>query len=80
MIDFAGNELNHENVGPDRYEENRRILSTSTFPTSPHWVMNRVICSFVDVSSCPENLVKSGTLNLGGTVFDHSQRDGVLYM
>jgi hypothetical protein len=24
--------------------------------------------------------VKSGTLNLGGTVFDHSQRDGVLYM
>jgi hypothetical protein len=25
-----------------------------------------VMCSIVEVSSCPENLVKSGTLNLGG--------------
>jgi hypothetical protein len=29
-------------------------------------MINRVICSIVDVSSCPEKLVKSGTLNLGG--------------
>jgi hypothetical protein len=49
-----------------RDKENNRISSASTFPASPHWMMNRVICSIVDVSSCPENLVKSGTLNLGG--------------
>jgi hypothetical protein len=29
-------------------------------------MINRVMCSIVDVSSCLENLVKSGTLNLGG--------------
>ena len=67
MIELVGNEVNHENAGPERDEENNRILSASTFPTSPHWrFMNRVMCSIVDVSSCPENLVKSGTLNLGG--------------
>jgi hypothetical protein len=66
MMELAGSEVNHENAGPDRDEENNRILSASTFPASPHWMMNRVMCSIVDVSSCPENLVKSGTLNLGG--------------
>jgi hypothetical protein len=66
MMELAGSDVNHENVGPDRDEENNHILSASTFPTSPHWMMNRVMCSIVDVSSCPENLVKSGTLNLGG--------------
>jgi hypothetical protein len=65
-MEFAGNEVNHENVGHDRDEENRHILSASTFPASPHWMINRVICSIVDVSSCPQNLVKSSTLNLGG--------------
>jgi hypothetical protein len=29
-------------------------------------MINRVMCSIVYVSSCVENLVKSGTLNLGG--------------
>jgi hypothetical protein len=29
-------------------------------------MINRVICSIMDVSSCLENLVKYGTLNLGG--------------
>jgi hypothetical protein len=29
-------------------------------------MINRVICSIVDFSSCLENLVNSGTLNLGG--------------
>jgi hypothetical protein len=58
--------VNHENAGPDSDEENRRILSATTFSASPHWMINRVICSIVDVSSCPENLMKSGTLNLGG--------------
>jgi hypothetical protein len=65
-MELAGKEVNHENAGSDRDEENNRILSASTFPASPHCMMNRVICSIVDVSSCPENLVKSGTLNLGG--------------
>jgi hypothetical protein len=59
-------DVSHENVGPDRDEENKCILNASTFPASPHWMMNQVICSIVDVSSCPENLVKSGTLNLSG--------------
>jgi hypothetical protein len=40
-------------------------------------MINRVMCSIVDVSSCPENLVNSGTLNLGGMVSDHSQVDMV---
>jgi hypothetical protein len=66
MMELAGSEVNHENVGPERDEENNRILSVSTFLASPHCMMNRVICSIVDVSSCPKNLVKSGTLNLGG--------------
>jgi hypothetical protein len=65
-MELAGNVVNHENVGPDRDEEINRILSASTFPTSPHCMMNRVICSIVDVSSCLKNLVKSGTLSLGG--------------
>jgi hypothetical protein len=65
-MEFASNKENHENASPDRDEENRRILSASTFPASPHWMINQVMCSIVDVSSCPENLVKSGTLNLGG--------------
>jgi hypothetical protein len=65
-MEFAGNEVNHEKVGPDRDEENRRTLSALTFPSSPHWMINRVMCSIVDVSSCLENSVKSGTLSLGG--------------
>jgi hypothetical protein len=66
MIELASNEVNHKNVGPERDEENNRILSASTFPASPHCMMNRVMCSIVDVSSCPENLVNYNTLNLGG--------------
>jgi hypothetical protein len=66
MIELASSEVNHEKDGPDRDEENKCILGASTFPASPHWMMNQVICSIVDVSAYPENLVKSGTLNLGG--------------
>jgi hypothetical protein len=66
MMELASSDVNNENDGPDRDEKNNPILSASTFPASPHWMMNRVMCSIVDVSSCPENLVKSGTLNLGG--------------
>jgi hypothetical protein len=66
MIEFAGNDVNHENGSPDRDDENRHILSASTFPASTYWIINQVMCSIVDVSSCLENMVKSGTLNLGG--------------
>jgi hypothetical protein len=65
-MELASKDVNHENAGRDKDEENKRILSASTFPASLHWMMNGVICSIVDVSSCPENLVKSGPLNLGG--------------
>jgi hypothetical protein len=64
-MEFVGNEVNNENAGPDK-DENRLILSASTFAASPHWMINLVICSMVDVSSCLENLVKSSTLNFGG--------------
>jgi hypothetical protein len=76
-MELAGSDVNHENAGLDRDEENNHILSASTFPASPHWMINRVMCSIVDVSSCPENLVKSGTLYLGGKVSDRNQRDMV---
>jgi hypothetical protein len=58
---LAGSDVNHENADPDRDEEKNRILSASTFTASPHWMMNRVMCYIVDVSSCLENLVKYGT-------------------
>jgi hypothetical protein len=35
-IELAGSDVNHENVGPDRDEQNKRILSASMFPASPH--------------------------------------------
>jgi hypothetical protein len=57
-MELAGSEVNHENAGHDRDEENNCILNASTFPASPHFMIKRVICSIVDVSSCPENLVK----------------------
>jgi hypothetical protein len=66
MMELAGGDVNHENVVHDRDEENNRILSASTYPASQHWMMNRVMCTIVDVSSCLENLVKSGSLNLEG--------------
>jgi hypothetical protein len=40
MIELAGNEVNHENAGPERDEENNYILNASTFPASPHCMMN----------------------------------------
>jgi hypothetical protein len=66
MMDLADSDVNHGNADLDRDQKNKCILSASTFPTSPHWMINRVMCSIMDVSSCLENLVKSGTLNLGG--------------
>jgi hypothetical protein len=60
-MELADNKVNHENAGPDRDEEKKCILSASIFLASPHWMMNQVMCSIVDVSSCLEYLVKSGT-------------------
>jgi hypothetical protein len=40
MMELADNDENHENAGPDRDEENKHILSASTFPASPHWMIN----------------------------------------
>jgi hypothetical protein len=40
MMELVGSYVNHENAGPDKDEENIRILSASAFHTSPHWMMN----------------------------------------
>jgi hypothetical protein len=68
MIELARSDVNHENASPHRDEDNKLILSASIFPASPHWMINRLMCSVVDVSSCPENLVKSDTLNFGNGI------------
>jgi hypothetical protein len=36
MMELADSDVNHENASPNRDEENKRILSASTFPASPH--------------------------------------------
>ena len=61
-IEFGGKVVNHWKADPDRDDENNRTLSASCVAASPHWMMNLLMCSTVDVSSVPENLVKSGTL------------------
>ena len=61
-IEFGGKVVNHWKADPDRDDENTRILRASCVAASLHWMMNRLICSTVDVSSVPENLVKSGIL------------------
>jgi hypothetical protein len=48
---IAGSDVNHKNVSPDKDEENKRTLSASLFAASPHWMMNQVACSMVEVSS-----------------------------
>ena len=59
---FGGNEMNHVKADPDKDDENKQTLNSSLLAASPHWMMNRLTCSILDVSSCLENLVKSGTL------------------
>ena len=54
--------MNQVKANPDKDDENKRTLNSSQLAASPHWMMNLLTCSIVDVSSCPENLVKSGTL------------------
>jgi len=68
MIEFGGNEINQVNADPDKDDENNRTLDSSLLVASPHWMIKRLTCSIVDVSSYPENLVKSGTLYRFGSI------------
>ena len=61
-MEFGGNEINQVNADRDKDDENKRTLNSSLLAASPHSKMNRLTCSIVHVSSCPENLVKSSTL------------------
>jgi len=55
--------MNQVKADPDKDDdENKRTLNSSLLAASPHWMMNLLTCSMVDVSSCPENMVKFGTL------------------
>jgi hypothetical protein len=54
--------MNHVNADPDKDDENNQTLNSSLLAASPHKIMKQLTCSIVDVSSCPENLVISGTL------------------
>ena len=62
ITELGGNEINQVKADPDKDDENRRTLNSSLLAASPHWMMNLLTCSIVDVSSYRENLVKSGTL------------------
>ena len=58
---LGGNDMNQVKADPDKDDENKRTLNSSLLAASPHWMMNMLTCSMVDVSSCLENLVKLGT-------------------
>jgi len=60
--EFGGSEINQVKADPDKKDVNKRTLNSSLLAASSHWMMNLLTCYIVDVSSCPENLVKSGTL------------------
>ena len=62
MIEFAGKGENKAKADSDSESGNRRILRASTAEASPHWIRNHLICLILVIPSCPENLVKSGTL------------------
>jgi len=76
ITEFGGNEINQVKADPDKDDENRRTLNSSLLAASPHWMINMLTCSMVVVSSCPENLVKSGTLYQFGCG-SHMQEDMV---
>jgi len=56
MTEFGGSEINQVKADPDKDDENKRTLNSSLLAASPHWMMNLLTCSIVDVSSCPEKL------------------------
>jgi len=62
ITELRGNEINQVKADRDKDDENKRTLNSSLLAASPHWMMNLLTCSIVDVSSCLEKLVKSGTL------------------
>jgi hypothetical protein len=62
IMELVGKEENQAKDDPERESGNRRILSASFLKASLHWTKDRLICSIIVTLSCPENLVKSGTL------------------
>ena len=65
-MEFAGKVVNHAKADLDRDKEKNRTLSVSWLPASPNYRRNMLICSIVETSPCPENLVKSSILYLCG--------------
>src|SRR5579859_3179489 len=65
-IEFAGNEEYQLNAEPESVREKSRTRNSSDVPAIPSCAIYRLMCSIVEVPSCPENLVKSGNLNFGG--------------
>ena len=55
ITELGGNEINEVKADPDKDDENRRTLNSSLLAASPYRMMNLLICSIVDVSSCLEN-------------------------
>jgi len=74
ITELGGNDINEVKADPDKDDENRRTLNSA----SPHWMMNLLTCSIVDVSSYPEKLVKSGTLyRFGSEIKSYAEGYGV---
>jgi len=65
-MELAGNVVNYVKADPETDMENRRTFNASFCAASPHCMMNLLMCSTVETSPYPENLVKSGSLYLWG--------------
>lgn len=63
-MEFAGNDVNHAKADPDKDRENIRTFNASFDAASPHCMINLLMCSMVEVSSYPKNLVNLGILYL----------------
>ena len=65
-MELAGNVVNHVMAYPERDMENKHTFNVLFCAASPHCMMNLLMCSTVETSPYPENLVKSGSLYLWG--------------
>ena len=65
-MELAGNIVNHVKADPDKDKENKCTFNASCRAASPHCMMNLLMCSTVETSPYPENLVKSKSLYLWG--------------
>ena len=74
-MEFAGSVVNQAKADPDKDKENNRTLSGSWLAASPNCRRNLLICSIVETSPFPENLVKSGILYCVGEQSDHKSKD-----